>query len=309
MNLRALQLFRQIVLTGSLADASTKLNLSSSAASRLIALLEGELGLDLFSRGRRRLELSDDGDRFYRQIGHTLDGLDALKTIAREIRERDRNWLSIVTAAPIAAGLVSPALARMRAVDPDFQCALNVESRFAIESKVAARSYNLGLISLPVENAIIELHAIPFLRARLGVLLPRNHPLAARESLSAAELVDQPFVGLRPRQRWRDRLDEVMGTVGQPYAVPFETSSTLVTLSLVRDGLGISLIDRVAARLHADDAAVLRPLRENYWITYASLHPDTHREPLAERFLDAVADYVEAERSADPAVRQDLELI
>lgn len=94
-----------------------------------------------------------------------------------------------------------------------FICTLNVESRFAIERKVAARSYNLGLISLPVENAIIDLHAIPFLRVRMGVLLPRDHPLASRTTLAASDLANEQFVGLRPRQRRRDRIDEVMGSV------------------------------------------------------------------------------------------------
>ena len=64
MNLRALRLFRQIVLTGSLAEASERLNISASAASRLITLLEDELDIQLFSRDRRRLELTEQGDFF-----------------------------------------------------------------------------------------------------------------------------------------------------------------------------------------------------------------------------------------------------
>ena len=72
---------------------------------------------------------------------------------------------------------------------------------------------------------------------------------------------------------------------------------------------GMKLIDRVSARLYANDLAVLRPLKEERWITYASLHPDDQRHPLAERFLDAIAEHIEILRRNDPEARADFELI
>lgn len=310
MNLRALRLFREIVLTGSLNEAATRMNTSTSAASRLIVNLESELGLTLFSRTHRRLELSEDGDLFYRQILHTLDGLDEIPVLAADIGRRSREWLSVVTAAPLANGLVSPALAQLAREGGEFRCSVSVETRFDIESKVAARGYNLGLISLPVENSITALETVPILNARIGAILPRDHPLAAQESVSLHDLVTERLIGLRPGQRWRDRMQELLGRTGTTPRFWIETNATPLVVSMVREGLGVSLSDRVSAGLMpAADAAVFRPLTEPHWITYASLHPSGVRMPLAERFLDALATSIEARCAADPACARDLVLL
>src|SRR5262249_41182893 len=157
-----------------LSEASVRMNVSTSAASRLISQLEAEIGLTLFSRAKRQLELTEEGELFFRQIANTLIGLEEIRTVSADIRGRTQDWLSIVTAAPLANGLAIPGLAHMRKSGSEFQSTVHVETRFEIESKVAARGYNLGLISLPVENAIIELDVVPFLRSRLGILLPEG---------------------------------------------------------------------------------------------------------------------------------------
>ncbi len=309
MNIKALKLFRQIVLSGSLAEASDRIGLSTPAASRLLSLFEAEIGLQLFSRDKRQLSLTEEGDALYRRLAQTLDGLEEIGTVAADIRNRSHTWLSVVTAAPLATALVSPALAILDREREDFHCALNVETRFDIESKVAARGYNLGLISLPVENAILQLEVEPFLRARIEVLVPRRHPLAGRDAVSLAEVAQERAVALKRRQRWRDRIDAMTGEAGLQPRVAFETTSTMVTLQMVRDGLGISLVDRASVRLGPDDGAVLVPLEEERWSTYACIHAAGPRSPLASPFLDAVSAVIEERRAADPGAAAALELI
>ncbi|MFZ3584811.1 LysR family transcriptional regulator [Loktanella sp. DJP18] len=309
MNLRALRLFRLVVTTGALAEASDRLNISVSAASRLLSQLERDVGLTLFSRQRRRLELTEHGQIFYRQIANTLIGIDEIPKVAKDIQGRTKEWLSIVTAAPLANGLAVPALTRLYARQPLIQCTINVESRFDIESKVSVRGYNLGLISLPVENAIIDLQVVPILRSRLCVLLPASHRLSQRKQIGIEELKNETFVTLTPGQRWRDRLEETMGRAGFSYNIVCETSSTVVNVDMVRAGLGITLIDRVCAPATIDKGLVLLPVTEPSWITYASLHPPGPHAPLAERFLDDVSSHIEDLRQSEPQTRDLLELI
>jgi DNA-binding transcriptional LysR family regulator len=159
---------RQIALSGSLTEAAEMVNSSPSAASRLHGQLADEIGLTLFSRTRRRLELTEEGQQFYAQIENTLIVLDEIPKISHEIRRRTQDLFSVVAAAPLANGLAVQAPARMRADGVSFECTLNVASRFEIESRVAARGFNIGLISLPVQNATVSLDVVPFLEARVG---------------------------------------------------------------------------------------------------------------------------------------------
>ena len=309
VNLRALQLFRQIVLTGSLGKASLKLNVSASAASRMLAQLEHDLGLTLFSRVRRNLDLTEDGALFFRQVVNTLAGIDEISALASDIRRRTEGWLSVVTAAPLANGLVVPAMGRMRRDGVAFNGTVNVESRFDIESKVAARSYNLGLISLPVENAIIELDVVPFLKSRMCVLMPADHPLAARDEIRVDDLFGAEFATLAPDQLWRARLEAILGAAGRQVDATFETGSTLVTVEMVRAGLGLTLIDAVCAPPMPSPGLAMRPVAGNHFVTYASLHPPVQRMPLSERFLDAIAACVDERRATEMGAADLLELI
>lgn len=309
MNLRSLRIFRRIVTTGSLAQASEQLNISVSAASRLIALLEAELKLPLFSRAKRRLELTEEGDRFYRQTEHILRGLDELAALSEDIKRQNTERLSLVSAAPLAMGLISPTLSTMRAAGLDFECIINVETRFDIESKVAARAYNFGVISLPIENAIIELSIEPFLEARMAVMMPVDHPLARHSEITLNQLIDQPFVALTKGQRWRDRLEEVFAGTGVAPRINLETTSTPVVKQLVREGHGLTIVDRICGRIMAGEPLVLRPLAREQWITYASIHPRGPRQSLAEAFVDAMCAFVENERARDPEIADTVRLI
>lgn len=309
MNLKGLRLFRHVVATGSLSDAADRLNLSPSAASRLLTQLESELSLTLFSRSRRNLALSDEGALFYQQISNTLDGVDEIPQIARDIRSRTRDWLSVVTAAPLANGMVVPTIARLKREGVDLQCTVHVQSRFEIESKVAARGYNMGLISLPVENAIIPIDIMPVLRSRLAVLMPETHPLAGRDEVPLELLAVEELVTLALGQRWRDRLDEEMGGAGLRPRIAYETGSTLVTVEMVRQGLGLTLIDPVVLLPSARQGMVLRPLGGEHWNTYASVHAKGPRPKLAEVFLDGLAAHIEARRAEEPGLSDQVYLI
>lgn len=309
MNLRALMLFRHIVLTGSLSEAAKRLNLSASAASRLLTQLEEQLSLVLFSRSRRNLKLTDDGALFYRQISNTLNGLEEVPLIAEDIQRRARSWLSVVTAAPLASALVVPTIARLREAGVDFDCTLHIENRFEIESKVAARGYNLGFISLPVENEIIPLDIMPLLRSRLCVLMPERHALSDLAEIGPDDLEPQPLVTLAVGQRWRTRLDDVMGEAGLKPKIAFETGSTLVTVEMVRQGLGLTLIDPVCLPVAAMHGLTMRPLEGDHWTTYASIHAKGPRAELSELFLDALSAHIEAQRAAHSQIAETLYLI
>ncbi|MEI2415359.1 LysR family transcriptional regulator [Orrella sp. JC864] len=292
MNLKSLRLFRLIVLRGSLAGAAEQLHLSQSAASRLIALLEDELRLKLFTRSRRRLLLTPEGELFFQEAEHILVGVDELPRIAEDIRGKNREKFTLVTSVPLGTCLVSPAISDMRKLHPGFDCRIHIEGRFEIENKVARRRYNLGLLSLPITNATVDLQIEPVLQARVEALLPRKHRLAGRQSVHAEDLLEEDMVTLQPHQLWRRRLDEVFAAAGAKPRVAIETTSTMMVHQLVRDGNGLSLMDRTCARLHEDDALTFMPVEPARWVTYACIFPPGGRPPLADLFIDSLRGYV-----------------
>lgn len=289
MNIRALRLFRAIVSTGSLTAAADGMGLSASAASRLISLLEGETRLLLFHRTRRRLTLSPDGERFYRDAEHILAGFDEIPRIAADIRSRAHSPLRLVTGPRVGQGLLSPALALFREAHPDVRVSVDLQSRFDIEGSIGTRLYDIGIISLPVAHPLVEIRNHPLFRVRVEAVLPAAHRLAKQASVSAQDLAREPLVGLWPGQRWRRQIDDFFGMGGVRPAYAVETRSSLMACQLARDGVGVAMLDRVCARAVDMRGLAMRPLEPERWLLFGYAHQARHPPgPAATAFLDCL---------------------
>jgi DNA-binding transcriptional LysR family regulator len=300
LNLKALQTFYLIVREGSLAGAAKEMNLSQPAASRLIRILEAETRLQLFSRARRRLVLTVEGELFYREAEHILGGVDEIPEIASDIRMRAYAPLRVMTSVPIGLSLLAPALALFRQEYPDIRCVADIGSRFELESMVGTRRYDLGLVSFPISHSLVELDNEPLCRARSVALLPKGHPLAARDSLAADDLRDQPVIALAPNLLWRHRADDFFRSGGVTPTYAMETQSTLVARQLVINGAGIALLDLVVGGLPASEAAVMRPLDPERWVSYGCVFPKGQpRHANADLFIEALRHVIEARCASD----------
>jgi DNA-binding transcriptional LysR family regulator len=272
MNIRALRIFRLVVSEGSLVAAAEAMSLSPPAASRLIVLLEAELRLTLFHRSHRRLSLTPQGEAFYRESEHILAGFDEIPRIAAGIRSQAQGQLRLVTAARIGRAVVSPALALFCREHPGVRASVDEQSRFDIEGQMGTRLYDLGVISLPVSHPRVEIANHPLFRVRMEAILPASHPLAAKEALTAADLADQALVGLSSGQAWRQQVDDFIRSGGARPDYRIETRSSLMACQLVRDGAGITVLDRLCAQAIDLSGVVIRPLVPERWILFGYIH-------------------------------------
>lgn len=298
MNVRGLRLFRLVVTTGSLSAAAESLSLSTSAASRLIALLEAELRLQLFHRTRRRLTLTAQGEVFYREAEHILAGFDEIPRIAGDIRSGAQSQLRLVTGPRIGQGLLAPALGLFRKAHPEIRVSVDMQSRFGIEGIVGTRVYDLGIISLPVAHPLVDIENRGLFRVRVEAVLPERHPLAAKASVTAKDLAAEPLLGLWPGQRWRKQIDDFFGSGGVRPRYAVETRSSLMACQLAREGAGVALLDRVCAQAIDLRGLAMRPLEPERWMLFGYVHQA--RQPLgasALAFLDCVRAVLERFRA------------
>ncbi len=298
MNIRALRIFRLVVSQGSLAAAAEAMNISPPAASRLIALLEAEIRLQLFHRSRRRLQLTAQGQAFYREAEHILAGFDEIPRIAAAIRTEAKGRLRLVTAPRIGRGIVAPALALFCHEHPGVRASVDEQSRFGIEAQMGTRLYDLGVISLPVSHPFVEIENHPLFQVRMEALLPAKHRLADKPSLTAADLAAEPLLGLWPGQPWRQQVDDFLRSGGARADYAIETRSSLMACQLVREGAGVAILDRLCAQAIDLRGLVIRPLVPERWILFGYIHQ--LRQPPSDNasaFLDCVRRSVEAFRA------------
>ncbi|MCC7250267.1 MAG: LysR family transcriptional regulator [Hyphomicrobium sp.] len=274
MNLKALRAFQLIVEGGSLTAASNALGLSQPAVSRLVALLEEELDLLLFDRSGRALRVTKNGEAFYIATRHILAGLGEIPRIAKDIQTSEKQ-LKIITTPRIAQGLVSPAVALLRRENPKLRCAVDVLSRFDLDSLAGLRRFDLAIASLPVTHALVELKNHPMFKVRLEAVMRKDHPLAARRRVSAVDLAGEDLLGLWEDQIWRQQMNDYMRSSGETGRYVVETRSSLMACQLASDGAGIAVFDRLSARGLDLSEVIFRPLDPERWISFGYVH---HRD-------------------------------
>ena len=277
MNLKTLQTFYLVVREGSLAAAAKKLNLSQPAVSRLVRVLEGETRLTLFSRTRRRLVLTPEGELFFREAEHILQGVDEIPRIVSDIQAKTTAQLRVVTSPPIGISLIAPTLSLLHAEQPDLRCFADIGSRFELENKVGTRRYDLGVASLPISHSLVELNTAILCRARTVAVVPEGHPLSTKSEIAADDFLGHSIIALRPNLLWRERIDDFFKAGGISPSYTMETQSTLIARRLVAEGVGIAMMDKIVGGSTVRDGVIEIPLVPERWVTYCYVFPAGQR--------------------------------
>lgn len=241
MKLQALRLFLRIMELGSLAAAAQSLNMSQSAASRLLSGLEHGTGLRLFHRDRMRLVPTTEGTAFFAEVRRVLVAIDDLPHVAQRVASGTRVRLRIVSMPRFAASLLAPAVARFHRDHPEVEVDVAIVHRRELELAVANQSFDLGIGALPLNNPGID--SQPLLSLPAVVVLPAGHPLARRKSLGARDLAAETMVVLGPGTRLRHDVEAMFAAEGIAIQPKIVVDSLEFACRLVAQGAGVAIAD------------------------------------------------------------------
>lgn len=245
LEVRHLRLVRAIAEEGGPTRAAARLHLSQSAVSHQLAELEARLGVALFRRVRRRLELTPAGAKLLDTARSLLGELSRVEREIHRAGERPREPLCLAvegfTSYPFFPKLVGT-LARESPL---------VELRIAFEATreplaaLLRGTLDLAIVSSPVRDA--GLVSVPLLHDEWTVVSAPSHHLAKRSYVSAVELGRELlFVPDAPRsdvERLRERIAAERATMPRVHRIPL----TDTLLGLVAAGLGVGLVPRWVA--------------------------------------------------------------
>ena len=242
MNIRSLQVFVMVIQEGTLAQASAKINLSQSAASRLIQILEEEYQTKLFRRERKRLVPTRAGEIFYPTAVRILSSIKAIPGLLSEAQVDNGVPLRIICHPRLISGLIVPAMILFAEQQPHARMKLEVYPRRYLGQHILEDNFDIGICNLPLPVQDIQVEVIS--NAAVHVLLPREHPLAARDWLGPEDMIGSRYIALDETTLLRQLTDLEVVRMGQKLPVVHEVSSTTAAIGLVKAGLGFTLTDR-----------------------------------------------------------------
>lgn len=289
MDLRRLEVFAKVAELGSFSRAAEALNLTQPTVSEHVRALEGELGVALLDRLGRIAVPTPAGRLLLGYARRVLALVQEARQAVDQYQGRLRGEL-VVGGSTIPGEYVLPALiGQFKGKYPDISISLLIGSSQHVSAWVEDGRVELGVVGArPTSRA---LQARELMTDEIVVVVPIDHPWAARKSVSLADLREAPLVLRERGSGSRDALVRALAGVGLDlggFRVVGEMGSTQAVKQAVRAGVGVAFLSRRAvedecrARLVAcvrvRDLVVRRAF-------YLVTHRDRTRSPLAEAFL------------------------
>ncbi|MEO3991071.1 DNA-binding transcriptional regulator YeiE [Pseudocitrobacter cyperus] len=237
ITLRQLEVFAEVLKSGSTTQASQMLALSQSAVSAALTDLEGQLGVQLFDRVGKRLVVNEHGRLLYPRALALLEQATEIEQLFRE----DNGAIRVYASSTIGNYLLPEMIGRYRRDFPDLPIELSVGNSQDAINAVADFRVDIGFIEGPCHSA--DIVAEPWLEDELVVFAAPDSSLLEGE-VTLARLAAEPWILREKGSGTREIVDYLLLSHLPQFRLGMELGNSEAIKHAVRHGLGISCLSR-----------------------------------------------------------------
>ena len=268
---RDIEIFRTVMTSGSATRAAKVLGLSQPAVSMALRRLEERAGLELFQRPGGKLQPTQQAQALLAEVQRHFVGMDVIEQRIRSLKQFGAGRVRIAAFPGLGTGFVPRVLADLAAAGTRSMVSLQVMGSQDVRSQVLRDEVELGIAAQDISTAGVE-HAL-FAHYFGVVALPPGHALARSSVITPRQLSRHPFVALHPDDAVSLRLDAICRAHGVQLQTVVETSYTFSLCELVRNRIGVALVNPVTAVDYLDAGLVFRPFSERLEFTALTMWP------------------------------------
>jgi DNA-binding transcriptional LysR family regulator len=242
MTLRQIEVVRALLITGTIAGAARLLHVSAPGISRLMKYTERSLRLRLFERRGGRYVPTPEATDIFEQINGVYKKVDDLQFTLERFARGAVVEFRLGSVPSISHVMVPRAVRRLRGSYPDLSFDINI-----LKIEEAIDYLLLGKGELVVMSYKLDHPGIDFLhlaRGQLVCIVPDGHPLAARRSVGAAEIVQHPLIGIDPEDPYGRIMAGIFKQADLPWNLIIKARFGMTVCALVKEGLGIAILDQ-----------------------------------------------------------------
>ncbi|MDQ2151231.1 LysR substrate-binding domain-containing protein [Alcaligenaceae bacterium C4P045] len=243
INLKLLQTFVLVAEHGSFRRAAAECLRTPSAVSMQIKTLEDQIGVALFMRTTRRVELTLEGRMLLDRVQRTLDDLsEGLDELTDAVSAR-RGVVTLASSPTIAATRLPAIVAAFQARFPKAVVRVRELQSTQIVDAVSDESVDFGLGPLAAGRSRVDF--APLFEEELYAVVPEGHPLARRQRVPLAALAGCPMIVLSSMAALRSVVDEAVAGIGITLDIRYEAQQPQTVIAFVNAGVGIAVLPRI----------------------------------------------------------------
>jgi len=255
MELTPLRYLIAIAEAGHMTRAAEVLGVGQPALSAAVRKLEEELGVALFDRTGRGVELTEAGRVFVEHARGSLREVEDGRRAVRALAGLETGTIRVGGGATAMGYLLPPAVKAVRGEHPGLRFYVREAGSDAIAGAILTGELDLGLVTLPVTHVgKDELMTVGTVADELRLIVARGHRLEGRKSFRWSDLAGEAVIGFEAGSAVRGVIDEAAGSHGVTLDVVMEVRAIQSIVQMVRAGIGVGFVSRFALPPHSDDA-------------------------------------------------------
>ena len=245
--LRQLQFFIAAAEQGSVSGAARALSISQSSVTEAIRALEDDLGVTLFDRQARGIDITHKGSAFLRHARQILADVATARTTFQNDAETATGRLSLGVTSLVAGYVLSDILSRFRRAFPQVELNVIEDNGDYLQHLLIGGELDVAVLLTSSVKDRMALHVETLLVSPYRLWLPLAHPLSQQESIALDELAGQPLIQLMV-----DEIEEstrrLMAALAVKPQIAFRTRSVEAVRSLVATGAGLAILPSLVYR-------------------------------------------------------------
>jgi len=271
----------------SFSRASERLNISQSALSRQIQLLEEELGLRLFDRIGRTIALTPAGVELLQRCQTILSDVESVALRATELAGGSAGRLRIGATPQTLESVIANFLPGFRASFPDVEITLVEDGSARLSEQLECGRLDLAIAGRAANSVLIGRELFPL--AVLAVV-PSSSPHKDEPRLDVSALAADNLLLLRRHFMTRRLFDGACQAAGFAPRVMIESASPHCLLAFVASGLGTAIIPSTVLldTLHANAVPLYRGEQQLGCAMSVLWDPRRYMSPAATAFVEAL---------------------
>jgi len=293
ISLRHIEVFRAIMQAGSVTGAARLLFTSQPTVSRELARLESLSGLSLFDREGGRLLPTAQAMLLLEEVERAYVGLERINSVAQSIRRFEHGQLSL-TCLPLFSQTLLPRVCKhFQQRHAGIGLSITAQESPLLEESLSAQRHDLGLTES--EHLPRGTQGELLFCADMVCILPEGHPLLAKPLLHSEDFRGVDFINLSGLDIYRQTLDEHFRQAGIDRRVVIETTNAASVCAMVRQQLGVAIINPLSAMEEAGRGLAIRPLQLSVPYRVMLIRPDFRPSSI---FVEAFCASLKQEASA-----------
>ncbi|TWG88596.1 DNA-binding transcriptional LysR family regulator [Cupriavidus gilardii J11] len=293
LNLRQIEVFHAIMVAGSLSEAGRMLCVSQPAVSRVLATIEARMRFVLFERVRGRLHPTPEARRLFAEVQPILDGVNRFNAVAASLAEHGEGKLSIVSSPSYSEWLMPRAIQRFRHRHPSVRVNYRPLPFDALLPYVAQGGADLCIASMAPPDGS-QLRAREIGEGNIMCAVPRGHLLADFDELTVDDLRGSTFIGYGGDTPFGRLCAQFLTSERGTLAPDIEIRSTPEAMALVREGVGVALMESFGYTPDGAGDIVLKPIRPALVHKIYLVYPRQHTmSTLAKGFVATLTHLLE----------------